>query len=162
MEDRQAFVDGLVTLRANAGLGNWIVEPDPVAGFDVVELRDYGEKGWVAGVAEEDIADFIATTHAVIPELVTEFMAALDEADRLDEEKDDLIAKIFDLEVEADNQQATIDSLEGEVDDLERQLDDREDEISYLRDENASLNSEISELEDRISQLESDLWLANA
>ena len=162
MEDRQQFIDGLTQLRANAGLGNWIVERDKTW-FIVKSVVEDGPDTFIAETISEDVADFIATNHAIIPELVEVIGAALDEADRLDEEKDDLIAQIFDLEVIADVKEnyieelrSDISDLEGEVDSLNSEIYGLEEDNSDLRDEVSTLRAEVDALNEQLNELENE------
>jgi len=53
---------------------------------------------WVAaGVSVADM-DWICAVHGCFPDLVRRLHTALDEADRLDRERDDLVARIIELE----------------------------------------------------------------
>ncbi len=53
---------------------------------------------WVAaGVSVADM-DWICAVHGCFPDLVRRLHAALDEADRLDRERDDLVNRVIELE----------------------------------------------------------------
>ena len=190
MEDKQKFIDGLYQLWANAGKDDWIVEEHDDLGFTewvvfglLPEIDGVAPKREIAVAYSEEIADYIATTHAVIPELTELFMSALDESDRLDEEKDDLHGQIFNLELERASLGTEVGDLLSKISNLETELEDRDYTVARIVEENESYEYENNELRqltiaqgeeigelrnvayaanERIDQLELDLWLANS
>ncbi|ERB55301.1 hypothetical protein N806_29810 [Rhodococcus sp. P27] len=108
--DNQEFFDRLYQSWADSGTDGWIVSDTDE---DIVlSMSDSGETAEVALGVSPDIAAFIAAAHGVIPELIERAMSALDESDRLDIEKDELIGQIMQLEIE--------------IDSLKRQLEERD------------------------------------
>ena len=169
MEDRQAFTDGLIQLRANAGLDPLIVEKKEDNWYEIYTAPENNSRGvFVAGAYSENVADFIATTHAVIPEMVDVINSALDESDRLDEEKDDLHGQIFNLELERASLGTEVGDLLSKISHLETELEDRDYTITGLIEENDSMEREIDELRGltlaqamEIGELRNDLGGAN-
>ena len=53
---------------------------------------------WVAAGLSQPDADWICAMHGCLPDLVRRLHAALDEADRLDRERDDLVGRVVELE----------------------------------------------------------------
>jgi len=53
---------------------------------------------WVAAGLSEADADWITTVHGSMPDLVRRLHAALDEADRADRERDDMVHRVIVLE----------------------------------------------------------------
>ncbi|MGW1739975.1 hypothetical protein ACWCPQ_14315 [Nocardia sp. NPDC001965] len=101
MDDRE-FLDGLYlawTKTTAAEHGGWSVEK--IGDSFTVMARDPSGSVVLADlIQEEKDAEFIAGMHTILPDLVRRLNDALDEADRLDTEKDELHARIFELELE--------------------------------------------------------------
>jgi hypothetical protein len=122
--DDQEFFDALHQLWSKTtGAGNlhWTEVPmEDKDAFGVVAsggvLAEF--KPVLEGATEED-ARFTAFVHGALPEIVRRIQDAIDESDRLDVEKDDLIGRIADLEMEADGLRQHIDGLLQRIADLE-------------------------------------------
>ncbi|WP_222932692.1 hypothetical protein [Nocardia yunnanensis] len=101
--DTREFVDRLYSLWAKtseAGTGLWIIG-ETIGTTDIEVLRDDDEPSYiVANAFSGTDAQFITAIHGALPQLTKEVHAALDEADRLDREKDELIHRIMLLEIE--------------------------------------------------------------
>ena len=63
----------------------------------IVAVGPDDEDGVAAGVSAADM-EWITAVHGCFPDLVRRLHEALDEADRLDRERDDLVARIIELE----------------------------------------------------------------
>ena len=106
MDDREYF-DQLYQLWSNTTYATddsvWLVQEDE--GFPNLRFLKAAKQGSVKPVADfldENDAQFITTMHGVLPELVRRLNDALDEADRLDVEKDELHGRIMELEQETE------------------------------------------------------------
>lgn len=83
----------------------WIVEAEPdvtgeVPGFAVYAMDQEENKSWVGWFLSEQDADFVATLHGAIPDLVRVTRTALDDAERLSLDRDQQEGRIADLELE--------------------------------------------------------------
>lgn len=126
MEDRE-FFDLLYQQFAKtteAKDSYWMYEEafDPVVGclvFDIYAASSEEDRTIVGSVDREEDAEFITALHGCFPDLVRRMHDALDESDRLDEDRDnqevriaDLIAEVRDLEDQLSEIQWRIDGLE--------------------------------------------------
>jgi hypothetical protein len=64
-------------------------------------------------------ADFLTALHGCVADLVRRLNTAMGEADRLDYSKDELVVRIAELEMEADEKDAAIRSLGEQIERLE-------------------------------------------
>ncbi|WP_078323649.1 hypothetical protein [Mycobacteroides salmoniphilum] len=112
MEDRE-FFDLLYqrfTKTTDAEDSYWMYEEelDPVLDvrvFNIFAVPSEEDRTFVGSVDSEEDAEFITAVHGCFPDLVRRLHDAVDESDRLDEERD--------------NQEVRIADLIGEVRDLE-------------------------------------------
>lgn len=96
--DDQEFLDALYQLWAKTTGETWGAEE--LDGTWAIHARDESGSIGIADFLPEDDAKFIAFVHSVLPEIVRRLQDALDEADRLDAEKDELIAINYGLEMD--------------------------------------------------------------
>jgi len=159
-DDVRDFVDQLHQLWAkttNFGMGWYVKENDLIGGWCVmpVDFTPADAPRDVCSVADfttETDAQFIAVIHGAIPELVKTVHDALDEADRLDTEKDDLIIKIADLEMDLHAAERDVDDYFARNQDLAELLSNAESENARLRFELESAYEEIQNLENRLQE----------
>lgn len=127
MEDRE-FFDLLYqefTKTTDAETTYWMSErakdaaDNELPWFAIWAVSDDGHRQLVADGLSEADADFITAVHGCFQDLVRRLHDAVDEADRLDEERDnqevriaDLIAEVRDLEDQLSEIQWRIDGLE--------------------------------------------------
>lgn len=112
MEDRE-FFDLLYqhfakTTEAKDSYWMYEEEAEPLAGgrvFNIFAVSSEEARTFVGSVDGEEDADFITAVHGCFPDLVRRMHDALDESDRLDEDRDnqevriaDLVCEIRDLE----------------------------------------------------------------
>ncbi|WP_078344854.1 hypothetical protein [Mycobacteroides chelonae] len=83
--------------------------------FDVYAVGEDQKKMFVGGLRNEEDVDFVTAIHGALPDLVRRTHEALDEADRLDEQRDEQEIRIAGLE-------ETIDELNGRINELEHDL----------------------------------------
>ncbi|SKM99004.1 Uncharacterised protein [Mycobacteroides abscessus subsp. massiliense] len=83
--------------------------------FDICAIDEEQKKRFVGGFQKEVDVDFITAIHGALPDLVRRAHEALDEADRLDERRDEQEIRIAGLE-------ETIDELNGRINELEHDL----------------------------------------
>ncbi|WP_255790033.1 hypothetical protein [Mycobacteroides abscessus] len=83
--------------------------------FDICAIDEEQKKRFVGGFQNEVDVDFITAIHGALPDLVRRTHEALDEADRLDEQRDEQEIRIAGLE-------ETIDELNGRINELEHDL----------------------------------------
>jgi len=103
MEDRD-FFDHLYQLWSKTtGAKDRYWMPDADTDFDLYRIWAVGEndsrKPVASFLADED-ADFITAVHGCLPDLIRRLHTALDEADRLDYDKDSRECRIAELELE--------------------------------------------------------------
>lgn len=101
MDDRD-FIDNLYALYcATTGGEQTYWRPDTTdTGFQVVAVDGDDNRTVVAsGMAERD-ADWVCSVWGALPDLVRRLHAALDEADRVDADRDARECRIAELEVE--------------------------------------------------------------
>lgn len=82
--------------------------------------EDETRKLVASGVSEAD-ADFLTAVHGCTPDLIRRLGEAIDESDRLDAEKDDLVVRVAELELEADDLHEVISARDARIQDLEDQ-----------------------------------------
>lgn len=73
---------------------------DSTKRYKIYSVDQSGNKILVASELNEENAEFIASVHAVVAEMVRELHSALDEADRADYDKDERECRIAELEIE--------------------------------------------------------------
>lgn len=83
--------------------------------WEVYATYEDGEKDFIATCNGEEDSDFITAIHGALPDLVRRTHEALDEADRLDLQRDEQEIRIAGLE-------ETINELNGRINDLEHDL----------------------------------------
>jgi hypothetical protein len=118
--DDQEFFDKLYQLwskTTQAENGFWAPREDH--SFTDGSWEVFTEEGdktyFVASFMTEEDANFLATMHGALPELVRRLQDAIDESDRLDCEKDELIAINAGLEMDIDAKNDRIKELEREL-----------------------------------------------
>ncbi|WP_078344670.1 hypothetical protein [Mycobacteroides chelonae] len=113
----------------------WKPEQRDIGGWDfsVYAVDEDENRSLVAAEMSEEDADWICGIHGAFPEFVRRFREALDEASRLDEERDKQEGRIAELELE----------VGAAKQDLALQID-------YTKD----LEHELSEIRYRIESLE--------
>lgn len=138
MEDRE-FFDHLYSVWAKttgADKTFWMPEehsPETVPQtFDIWAVSEDESRELVASYLSDEDSDFTTSIHGCFADVVRRVMDALDEADRLDEEKDDLVVRVADLESQADDLNGLLEHLEGRISDMEDDLDEANDEINRL------------------------------
>lgn len=70
-----------------------------------------------SGMSEAD-SDFYTAVHGCLPDLIRRLGEAIDEADRLDEQKDELVNRVARLEMEADDLHAVIEARDARINEL--------------------------------------------
>lgn len=92
--------------------------------WEVYAVDQEQEQHFVASFLSEEDADFVSGVHGCVADLIRRLHTALDEADRLDIEKDELIGRVADLELEALDHRGIVTDLEMQNSDLLFQLDE--------------------------------------
>ncbi len=86
----------------------YVVELDPepyeeiCPPWGVYAVAQDESREWVASFANEHDADWFASLHGAFADLVRQVHTSLDEAERLDVERDELVCRIAVLEMEAE------------------------------------------------------------
>lgn len=132
MEDRE-FFDLLYqhfakTTEAKDSYWMYEEERDPsldVRNFNIFAVASEEDRTWIGVVYSEEDAEFITALHGCFPDLVRRMHDALDESDRLDEDRD--------------NQEVSIATLIEENSALRYAQQDLEDEAHFLRRKVAEL-----------------------
>lgn len=113
-----------------------------------------------SGFDNEADVDFITAIHGALPDLVRRTHEALDEADRLDEQRDDQEFRIAQLEADSDAMKALIEELTQKNEKLLDDLIGAQGRIGALvkrkndlKQETAELGREVVVLEDQVAQL---------
>lgn len=88
---------------------------EPGEGWDLWSLNEEQNQELLGNLLNEVDANFITAIHGALPDLVRRTHEALDEADRLDEQRDEQEIRIAGLE-------ETIDELNGRINELEHDL----------------------------------------
>lgn len=105
MDDREFFDVLFQTWAQTTGSENmfWKVEKAQVDAFDsfweVYAVDSDKEEHFIGSFLTEEDADFVAGVHGCIPDLVRQLHAALDEADRLDREMDEVQNQLMEAEL---------------------------------------------------------------
>lgn len=116
--DIREFLDELYQLWAKTtGAENqyWMPEDSDIHGQDIWAVNEEQAKSPVASFMSDADASFVTAIHGALPDLVRRTHEALDEADRLDEQRDEQEIRIAGLE-------ETINELNGRINDLEHDL----------------------------------------
>jgi hypothetical protein len=79
--------------------------------FNVNAVGEDGDNKFVASVLLDEDADFITAIHGCFPDLIRTVLAALDEADRADFDKDARECRIAELEAELAELRADLEGL---------------------------------------------------
>jgi chromosome segregation ATPase len=104
--------------------------------------EDESRKQIASGLKTED-ADFITAIHGCLPDLIRKLRGALDEADRLDEEKDELIGRVAELERDTDRLAGQVLAYSERIKELEDSELDARSFIELLANENKNLEKEL-------------------
>ncbi|AXC33688.1 hypothetical protein SEA_MRYOLO_41 [Mycobacterium phage Mryolo] len=92
----------------------WVVEKDGGhTTYDVWAVSQDESRLWIGSFHSEDDADFIASIHGAIADMVRRSMEAIDDAARLELERDNLMGRVFDLELEIQGLKSELDRYEG-------------------------------------------------
>ncbi|QWS69619.1 hypothetical protein SEA_ASHBALLER_45 [Mycobacterium phage Ashballer] len=92
----------------------WAVEEDDDFGvFEVFAVGQDESRVWVGRLRSEADADFVASIHGAIADMVRRAMEAIDDAARLELERDNLMGRVFDLELEIQGLKSELDRYEG-------------------------------------------------
>ena len=90
----------------------WMYEELESSGFDTVyevyAVDQEQEQHFVASFSANEDADFITAVHGCLPDLIRKLQEALDEADRLDTERDEMVGRVAELELEVDSLNARL------------------------------------------------------
>lgn len=87
--------------------------------WHVYAVNEAEEKKFIASFEREEDAAFTLAAHGSISDLIRRLHMALDEADRLDVEKDEAICRVAQLELEADEFESIIGDLTEKLADME-------------------------------------------
>jgi hypothetical protein len=87
--------------------------------FNVYAVNEAEEKKFIASFEREEDSAFIVAAHGSISDLIRRLHMALDEADRLDVEKDEAICRVAQLELEADEFESIIGDLTEKLANME-------------------------------------------
>lgn len=148
MEDRE-FFDHIYQMWAKTtGASNMYWQPvehdAPNRNYSIDAVdEDQSAIRVAAGLSEED-ADFLTAVHGCFADLIRRLGTSLDEADRLDEEKDGLIVRIADLEQEAILSYNELERSDVQIASLTEDLDKERATNAELLDEIRGLESELS------------------
>ena len=96
--------------------------------------EDESRKLIASDVSDVD-ADFITAVHGCVSDLIRRLGDAIDESDRLDAEKDELVCRVAELEMEVDRKQSFINDLENPLTEEAEARRAAEVEISNLKDQ---------------------------
>lgn len=171
--DIREFIDELYQLWAKTtGAENmyWMPEEDVdrYAGgpntYNIFAVGENETKHDIAFDFRENDANFITAIHGALPDLVRRTHEALDEADRLDEQRDDQEFRIAQLEADSDAMKALIEELTQKNEKLLDDLIGAQGRIGALvkrkndlKQETAELGREVVVLEDQVAQLNWEL-----
>lgn len=131
--DIREFLDELYQLWAKTtGAENqyWMPEESDIHGQDIWAVNEEQAKSPVASFMSDADASFVTAIHGALPDLVRRTHEALDESDRLDEQRDE--------------QEIRIAGLETERMDAIHQLEREQERVNDLEDQVAQLNWELS------------------
>ncbi|WP_378733620.1 hypothetical protein [Nocardia brasiliensis] len=105
--DDDEFLDRLYQAWAkttDAGQAAWAASEDEGLGvWEVWSVEGQDQKSPIVSFANQADAEFIAVVHSGLPALIRRFREALDEAERLDIEKDALTGQLADTELALEN-----------------------------------------------------------
>lgn len=165
--DIREFLDELYQLWAKTtGAENmyWMPEQQPDGMHEIWAVGEGDEKVQLSLLPCEDDANFITAIHGALPDLVRRTHEALDEADRLDEQRDDQEFRIAQLEADSDAMKALIEELTQKNEKLLDDLIGAQGRIGALvkrkndlKQETAELGREVVVLEDQVAQLNWEL-----
>jgi len=110
MDDKEFFdkLFQLFTKTTDAETSYWMPEaqPDGSGRYYLWAVdKEQNRKRVGEGLKESD-ADWITALHGCFPDMIRHLMAALDEADRLDLEKDSLVNELAEIALELDRYKA--------------------------------------------------------
>lgn len=121
----------------------WMPEDNEIHGLDIWAVNEEQVKSPVASFVSDADSSFITAIHGALPDLVRRTHEALDEADRLDLQRDEQENRIAEVVGELDQARAFIKSLEKFSDTWESEKQDLLKEIRDLEDQVDMLNGEI-------------------
>ncbi|GAB4584454.1 hypothetical protein [Nocardia sp. IFM 10818] len=117
--DDQEFFDELYQLWAQcSGTGFWFAKENDLIGGHCVMLDDVTPAEAprpgleVASFARQEDATFIATIYTALPDILRRAMAALDEAERLDIERDQVVSELREVTAENERLQADLECFQ--------------------------------------------------
>ncbi|AAR89763.1 hypothetical protein PBI_DYNAMIX_44 [Mycobacterium phage Dynamix] len=93
----------------------WTVEEDAdfPGRYSIVAIDQEESRTAIAAFLAEKDADFIASIHGALADMVRRSMEAIDDAARLELERDNLMGRVFDLELEIQGLKSELDRYEG-------------------------------------------------
>ncbi|AOQ27784.1 hypothetical protein SEA_PACERPAUL_44 [Mycobacterium phage PacerPaul] len=94
----------------------WVVEDNSAEGvgvWDLVAVDQEDRREYLGRFSNEADADFTASIHGAIADMVRRSMEAIDDAARLELERDNLMGRVFDLELEIQGLKSELDRYEG-------------------------------------------------
>ncbi|AEK09764.1 hypothetical protein SEA_BURTON_43 [Mycobacterium phage Burton] len=91
----------------------WVVERDNTGVSEVFAVGQDESRWLIGGFLHEQDADFIASIHGALADMVRRSMEAIDDAARLELERDNLMGRVFDLELEIQGLKSELDRYEG-------------------------------------------------
>ncbi|WNM66709.1 hypothetical protein SEA_PASCALRANGO_44 [Mycobacterium phage PascalRango] len=92
----------------------WVVEKGAHGVvFDIFAVGQDESRWLIGGFLHEQDADFIASIHGALADMVRRSMEAVDDAARLELERDNLMGRVFDLELEIQGLKSELDRYEG-------------------------------------------------
>ncbi|AFL48060.1 hypothetical protein CL91_gp45 [Mycobacterium phage Aeneas] len=93
----------------------WVVEEDldEYLQYQVLAVGQDESRKWLGSFANEADADFVASIHGALADMVRRSMEAIDDAARLELERDNLMGRVFDLELEIQGLKSELDRYEG-------------------------------------------------
>ncbi len=86
--------------------------------FNINAVGEEGENKFVASVLLDEDADFITAIHGCFPDIIRTVLAAMDEADRADFDKDSRECRIAELESALAEAQAGLAELRADLEGL--------------------------------------------
>ncbi|AXH67969.1 hypothetical protein SEA_SIBS6_44 [Mycobacterium phage Sibs6] len=92
----------------------WVVEKGAHGVvFDIFAVGQDESRKYVGNFPNEADADFIASIHGALADMVRRSMEAVDDAARLELERDNLMGRVFDLELEIQGLKSELGRYEG-------------------------------------------------
>lgn len=143
IEDRD-FLDNLYSLWAKTtGASDrfWMPEEDTQFyangphSWNLCAVNEEQHKVFLGSFSTEIDADFIAGVHGALPDLIRRLHIAIDEADRLDEEKDGVIREFADLCQENLEARAELHKCTGTISGLHSQIGSLESQLAVARED---------------------------